>query len=588
MRKKAYLYLAFAIAGLVSIRCARSELEHARMREGRIGEFSVVEARRFFEAHCDGILTRSADGVLLPFVLGDFELKWDEADLSSSERVSSVDIPIRGGYTYQVIRRNESGAYYVVESHSKVVVVKSPTTDSLACYIRVCIPDEFYAGLYDGNIADMTLNCEDRIDYCGLEYYATQEGTPVAIVRYSEGVCVDAAYLYDEFLSEEERGQRFAEIMGDMWVVRNEDFRMSGEKERDEWLYGPPGAIFIDASLAIYVYVDTDNDGRSDAVTQFPWGRGGSSGDSNTGSESDPGNNMPGFPWYLFPDPGPGGSGGSGGSGGNGAGSPGAGDATGRVDEVGDYDDGSGTDSGDSGASPGLPPIKGEFPPLDLDPVDPTPFDPIRDNPINKGDEESEGEEAEKKPCADSLAHEANPLMKMRISDDNASWKSNTWGYVRYKGAKFHDGLDLVGTAGETLVYAMYGGLVVRVISSQPNRIDSHNYPAGYVGDKNAAGNRITIQTTLPGGKVIQVSYWHLDVKENNPYTQKFEAWKSYVEPGQVIGVVGITGNAYGGVPHLHLKTYVKGTERDDATNNPFGFLYTKFDGEDGNVIRDC
>ena len=43
-----------------------------------------------------------------------------------------------------------------------------------------------------------------------------------------------------------------------------------------------------------------------------------------------------------------------------------------------------------------------------------------------------------------------------------------------------------------------------------------------------------------------------------------------------------------GNIPHLHLKTYVKGTERDDATNNPFGFLYTKFDSEDGNVIRDC
>lgn len=577
MRKKAYLYLAFAIAGLVSIRCARSELEHARMREGRIGEFSVVEARRFFEAHCDGILTRSADGVLLPFVLGDFELKWDEADLSSSERVSSVDIPIRGGYTYQVIRRNESGAYYVVESHSKVVVVKSPTTDSLACYIRVCIPDEFYAGLYDGNIADMTLNCEDRIDYCGLEYYATQEGTPVAIVRYSEGVCVDAAYLYDEFLSEEERVQRFAEIMGDMWVVRNEDFRMSGEKERDEWLYGPPGAIFIDASLAIYVYVDTDNDGRSDAVTQFPWGRGGSSGDSNTGSESDPGNNMPGFPWYLFPDPGPGGSGGSGGSGGNGAGSPGAGDATGRVDEVGDYDDGSGTDSGDSGASPGLPPIKGEFPPLDLDPVDPTPFDPIRDNPINKGDEESEGEEAEKKPCFRLDSVKANPLVRMKILGTPVNGvKGGRYGMGR---GRMHGGLDLAAEIG-TPVYAMFDGVVEYAIEKFNPAVPYEQYKYLYErygrSDYNA-GNRVKIVSQTTRG-VISQKYFHLnDVRVYKGQT---------VTMGMLIGHTGATGSACSNEsagPHLHLEVYENGVRVD-----PENYLYTRFDSAGNAVNNDC
>lgn len=192
----------------------------------------------------------------------------------------------------------------------------------------------------------------------------------------------------------------------------------------------------------------------------------------------------------------------------------------------------------------------------------------------------------DKKPCFDNDTGEANPLLNMKISTDNKGWKSNTWGYVRYSGTKFHDGLDLLGQPGVTVVYSMYGGTVTRVVSGQPNKINNKDYPFDYSGDKNPAGNRITIETVLPDGKTIQVSYWYLDVKGKNPYTQRLKVGDT-VNQGQAIGVVGNTGNAFGMLPHLHLKTHIKNTDnKNNSINNPYGYLYTKFD-PNTNVIND-
>lgn len=89
-------------------------------------------------------------------------------------------------------------------------------------------------------------------------------------------------------------------------------------------------------------------------------------------------------------------------------------------------------------------------------------------------------------------------------------------------------------------------------------------------------------------GEFYGFNYWFLDVSENNPYTKEFIEWKSYIKPGQIIGVVGTSGNAYGGLPHLHVKVHVDGTHFENQTNNPFNYLYTKFDVHDGHIIRDC
>lgn len=233
--------------------------------------------------------------------------------------------------------------------------------------------------------------------------------------------------------------------------------------------------------------------------------------------------------------------------------------------------------------NPNLP--KKDMPPLNplLNHLDPLPLPPLRPE-----EPESPQQPEEKKPCRDNAANEANPLLEMEISTDNTSWKSNTWGYVRNRGTKFHDGLDLIGEPGVTPVYAMYSGKVIRVVSQQPNKINEKEYPSGYTGDDNDAGNRVTIETQLPNGRTIRVSYWHLDIAANNPYTQTLK-YGSFVEQGQIIGIVGKTGNAIGGLPHLHIKTYIVGTDaKKDPINNPFNYLYTKFSPESGKTTRDC
>lgn len=194
-------------------------------------------------------------------------------------------------------------------------------------------------------------------------------------------------------------------------------------------------------------------------------------------------------------------------------------------------------------------------------------------------------------PCFDDEAGEADPLMMMKISDDNGNWKKNIWRGVRYNKNKttgvlekrYHGGLDLAGEAGVTPVYAMYGGKVVNVISNQPERTGPNkSYPPGYTGDKDNGGNRITIRSVLPDNKIIQITYMHLDVKEKNPYTQIFTKGET-VKPGQKIGIVGTTGNAHGMKPHLHISVKVDGVATD-----PSLYLYTKFDSQTGVVTKTC
>lgn len=569
MKKNLLPLLLLSAAGLCNA-CMQDKDGMPVERTAAKPQLTVEEAYAFFEKSTVTTRSESADEVLLPFVMGDAVLNWEKAAVSASDRLSSVDIPADGEYTYRVIREHSDGTPYEVTASSKIIVVKSHRTDLTATYIRVCIPDEEYAAFCDGNISDMTLNCEDRVDYSGLEYYATLDGYPIGVARYAGGKCLGNVYLFDETLTSEEIGRRYAALLDNMWIIR-EPKNGNTRTIKDEWHYGAPNTIFMASDGEIYIYVDTDGNGKSDAITQFfpitPGGGGSpsSGGGNGGGSSGGSGNNG---------ETGPGNTGGSGGpgnySGNTGDNKPGETpvDIDGNTEEP---------------ESP-KPPKKDLPRNPNIDLVNPHPWQP--DTPGAWPPEEDDP--TEEKPCFDAATNEANPLMEMKISTDNGSWRKNIWGKVRSEGTKLHDGLDLAGESGVTPVYAMYGGKVIRVVSNQPNRITNEDYPTGYKGDKNNAGNRITIETKLANGKTIHVSYWHLDIAANNPYTQTFKIG-STVEQGQIIGIVGTTGNAIGGLPHLHVKTYIVGTDKaNDPVNDPFNYLYTKFDPQTGNSIRDC
>lgn len=198
-------------------------------------------------------------------------------------------------------------------------------------------------------------------------------------------------------------------------------------------------------------------------------------------------------------------------------------------------------------------------------------------------------------PCYNLEQNEVDPFKGATISKDNESWKKNVFGWTRDNGTgpgtKFHDGIDLIGQSGITPIQAMHPGEVIRIVTGQPDKIDDGQgnmiYPPEYKGDKNKAGNRITIRSTLPDGRTTNIFYWHLDIKDRNPYTQRLKVGDR-IERGQVIGILGHTGNGNKDYPHLHLKFQFSGTNSQDSTNNPETYLYTKFNSETGEVTREC
>lgn len=121
-------------------------------------------------------------------------------------------------------------------------------------------------------------------------------------------------------------------------------------------------------------------------------------------------------------------------------------------------------------------------------------------------------------------------------STDITSWFGNR-PYPGAGGSTNHGGLD-IGAAMGSNVYAALGGIVT-----------SSGWNGGY-------GNAITIDH----GNDLSTLYGHM--------SQLIAGVGQMVAPGQVIGLVGSTGNSTG--PHLHFETLLNGGRVDPATF--FGF----------------
>lgn len=390
MNKIRYLTSVFLLAMLAA--CVHDPGQITEV-PSEVSPITVEEARAYFERNGAMALTRSGSDNPFPFIPGTSVPDWSEAAPSSSDRLSSVDVPLQAEYSYRVFRKKRDGEFYSVPASVKLIVVRSAVTGREASYLRVCIPDAEYAAIYDGDIGAMTLNCEDRIDYSGLEYYATLDGRPVAVSRYDAGRYTAGVFLYDRSLTLYERARRYASLFHNMWIERSAAGLTRGG---DEWNYGAPGSIFVGSDGGLYRYVDIDGDGKSDAITMvWDWselfgGGGGSSsgggssggGDSGGGDGSSggsPGSGAgPGVPGIGNPG-GPGGSGIGGGTGGS--------DGDGSGNEEGDDD---GDSEGDSSDEDGIRTI------LPISTLDPIPWkDEFSDDdfPEEDGDGSSDVQE---------------------------------------------------------------------------------------------------------------------------------------------------------------------------------------------------
>lgn len=542
---------------------------------------TIGKAREHLEMRLDRRATRTAGGDEGLFTLGAVEPDWERAEPSSARRIACVDVPIRSEYDYYFTRLDDRGEPYLTRCWARLTVVKDRATECIETYVRFIIPDSWYAEQYgtENDLGELFANCDDRDDYCGLELYTTLEGRAVAIATYCDGRIVHGVFTHDRRYSQRERYRGFLKILGDVRVTR----ARPAVGTRDGSTHHILRAVdwFIDSAGGCYITVDNDGDGVAEAATTWEqWLDMRQEDDAFRGC-------------YRMSSGGNGGASGGEGAGGVYGGSVDGsdkGDAEGSGNPAAPNPDlpydlpyigptGSGTPGGTGdGGTEGIP---GSGPPGGISNWGSS----LLPNPIPWDDDIVTIPLMTIFPCFDDEAGEADPLMMMKISDDNISWKSNTFGYVRrdkYNNPKFHDGLDLAGEAGVTPVYAMFGGTVTLVVSGQPERISPEDYPSWYKGDDNAAGNRITIESILPSGKKIQITYMHLDVKEKNPYTQIFTKGET-VKPGQKIGIIGTTGNAHNMKPHLHIQAKENGN-----SVNPIPYLYTKFDSKTGLITKNC
>lgn len=181
-------------------------------------------------------------------------------------------------------------------------------------------------------------------------------------------------------------------------------------------------------------------------------------------------------------------------------------------------------------------------------------------------------------PCADEKNGKSVPLPRMTLAPPNpANPKGATFGKTRNNGTKMHSGIDLAGEIGD-FVYAAHAGTVSRVVDNQVNRVNG-KYPTDYTGDRNAAGNRIYITVSLG----VEDAYFHLRAGEPiaiNPRTGKQFKVGDAVEMGDIIGYIGITGNANPKVSHLHFGVRVNGKWED-----PFDYINATLEDEGNNKL---
>lgn len=190
------------------------------------------------------------------------------------------------------------------------------------------------------------------------------------------------------------------------------------------------------------------------------------------------------------------------------------------------------------------------------------------------------------RPCFSKATKVGNPLNNMSIASPGWSGlRGGTFGYVRNGGTIFHSGLDLYAEEG-TPVYAMIDGEIASdvYVIEQPDRVDDE-YPVGYKGNTNDAGNSVYVKGRH-NGYDVKVGYWHLRSGTPvaiNPRTGDVFKPGDAIYKGELLGYTGRTGNAYNVTnKHLHLVYKVKNSNGVYVFANPEKIINGSVNWKDG------
>lgn len=520
MKKIAYICVSLCIIAiaLLAWNCTDSELIRKKTMV-QIENFSLQEAKEFYEKQiAQPVNTRARNENKKCISPGDFLPEWAKAKASSINNLGCYDIPIKSNYNYKAIYsvyKYGKASAHIVNAYQKLIVVKNMSTNKLGQYILTLIPDKEYDAEYKYQVSERFTNCADKGGFSGVAIYTIPKlELIIRVNRYVNGVKESGVYLSG---NRKEMNTKISIAQSILHNIRlkkqlhistrsfgEDDWTIDWEEENDD-------RTVIDLGNDDYLFTDEK-------------------GDSFTAHDSD-GDGIPdtvvitpdsgdGFGPDLYPDP----------------------------DPFPDYE------TPDEGC-----PICGAI--------------GCSGECLSGGGDTSEPEtpetpeeETSNTPCTDYEGNKSNPMLNMELAPPSQSNpKGATFGKTRNNGKKMHSGIDLAGQVGDP-VYSAHSGTISRIVSNHVNRVNG-KYPADYTGDKNAAGNRIYITVS----KGVEDAYFHLQAGEPvaiNPRTGRLFEVGDSVEMGEIIGYVGITGNANPNVPHLHFGVRVNNTWK-----NPIDYI---------------
>ncbi len=489
----------------------------------------------YHKAGVDSPTTRSAEiGSLLAGVVEpDWERvrTWQNDEIFGTEVAARLKHPV--DYATLIQKRGDTVSLTLQPPHVWILLNEHRETGEMGCLLATLLPDESY----EGDASVLGSNPEGS-DFYGLAIYSRPDGTPLWGQRFEDGEIVNSLEFDSKY--EDEADPDITIRMG-----------ITAGAETRTWviIQFPGGNIYMYYIEDIIVTPPKDEE---ETLLPKDWGGGGGennnngpdpggTGDGNPSSDNDNDNNEM-FTLTLSTHPAEGGT----------------------VSGGGTYPANTNVRISAT-ANPGYTfnYWMGDF----TAPYAEVSINLTRDLTFTAGFTPFA---IASDPCSDLENGKANPVVNMELAPPSTSNIAGaTYGDTRDGGKSFHDGIDLAGEVG-TPIYSQFDGTIGKVVDEQPNKIKSgkdYVYPTDYSGDKNNAGNRIYVNSTIDG-KTVSNGYWHLQAETpiaENPRTGSQWATGDTINAGELIGYIGITGNANPNVPHLHLNTKVGGDKTDPA-----------------------